>query len=1336
MNTYKATANFKLIYVYRINDAAHEGYLKVGEATVDDVVDIDELIPNCEKLKTAAHKRIDHQTKTAVVAYELLHAELAVRKMGNYLFPFGDKEVHKLLTNTGVDRRIFPQGKGKSEWFRTNLATICAAIKTIKAGDNVFDSREYEDIEDPIEFRPEQIQAIERTCKQFEKHKKMLWNAKMRFGKTLCALEVVRRCGFKRTIIFTHRPVVSDGWFDDFKKIFHHHQPEYHFGSKQKGKGASLEDLVRECEHFVYFASIQDLRGSVTVGGRFDKDELVYQTQWDCAIIDEAHEGTQTELGQKVIKELIKGKTKSLHLSGTPFNLQDAFNEDETYTWNYVDEQRAKRDWELNHLSETNPYADLPRLNIFTYDLNKEIAGFEDWDDSAFNFREFFRVWTGDEQRDGRKMPDGVNVGSFVHYEAVSRFLDLMTRKSSATNYPYATEEYRNNFKHTLWMLPGVSAAKALKELMEQHPVFGCGDFRIINVAGEGVSDELEDNALDAVRTAISGSGRLGSYSYTITLSCGRLTTGVTVKEWTAVFMLSGSSSTSAAGYLQTIFRVQSPGSIDGKMKTECYAFDFAPDRALIMVSEAAQVETKAGKTKEIQRKQLGEFLNFCPVIALQGSNMQPYDADNLLQQVKRAYVERVVRSGFEDKKLYNDQLLQLGNMEWEQFEKLRKIVGTSKLSKGINKIDISTGGFTDEKYDDLMGGEKETPVRSLSPEERKKREEARKERLKRETAISILRGISIRIPLLVYGADIPFDDEVSPENIVDIVDDKSWQEFMPQGVTKRIYRQFTQYYDRDIFVASAHRIRELARNTDMLPPLERIKRIAEIFSFFRNPDKETVLTPWRVVNMHVNMVFGGFCFFDEAYENQIEVPRYSESLSAEDIFSASPHLLEINAKTGLYALLLTYNVYCRLLRDEWLNQKDVEKQERLWDKVVSENIYAICRTPMAKSITRRTLVGYREGKVNIWENGDTIGIIRSKPEKFITDIQKFVGKRMKIDAVIGNPPYQEEGEGTRKSPVYHYFYDVAFSLSDKVSLITPGRFLFRAGQTPRDWTERILKDPHFKVVRYYQRSTDVFPSVDIKGGVVITYRNQKENFGAIGFFSDYPELKSILAKVVNHKDFVNSGLSKIVSSQGIYRFTDELFKDFPQVLDVQGKGTAAKITSRSLEKLPEIFLVEQPENTENYIQIIGRSAGHRVIRWIKTNYVQYVSSLYSYKIFVPEANGTGAIGEVLSTPMIGTPMIGTTDTFLSIGEFDNAVEAENCLKYIKSKFARTMLGTLKATQHNPKETWANVPMQNFTDQSDIDWNVGIPEIDKQLYDKYDLNREERDFIEKMIKKI
>lgn len=1322
---FTSSLKLKLIYVFRINDTEHKGCLKVGEATCDND-NVFGLAPNSKALNESAKKRINQYTQTAGIAYDLLYTELTIYNSKHGLCSFNDKEVHSVLERSGIKKKIFDTENKANEWFITDLETVKQAISAVKAGRESLSSAEISQDRNPIVFRPEQREAIEKTKKQFKKGNQMLWNAKMRFGKTLSALQVVKDMDFSRTLILTHRPVVDSGWFEDFGKIFYDSR-DFAYGSKNNGDShTSLETRAKQGQcKYVYFASMQDLRGSELVGGNFDKNNEVFATAWDCIIVDEAHEGTQTELGKAVMQELTKDKTKILRLSGTPFNLLDDFKEDEIYTWDYVMEQRAKASWDELHFGDPNPYASLPTMNIYTYDLGRLLNEFVD-EDVAFNFREFFRV---------------NDSGTFVHDKDVSAFLNLITKEDKESCYPFANEEYRNIFRHTLWMLPGVKEARAMSAMLQTHPVFQ--HFKVVNVAGDGDEDEESKDALVAVEEAI---GKDPDATRTITLSCGRLTTGVSVKAWTAVFMLSGSYNTAASSYMQTIFRVQTPATINGRVKEQCYVFDFAPDRTLKVIAETAKISSKAGKTSGNDRKIMGEFLNFCPIISIEGSKMNQFDVPKMLEQLKKVYVERVVRNGFEDKSLYNDELMKLGDLELQEFDDLKKIIGQTKAMPKTNQVDINNQGLTDEQYEELESLEKRSKKKGkdkqpLTEEEKQRLEELKKKKNNREAAISILRGISIRMPLLIYGAELSDENqEITIDNFASLIDPQSWEEFMPKGVTKQKFNSIKKYYDPEIFCAAGKRIRAMARAADKLCVEERIERITDIFSTFRNPDKETVLTPWRVVNMHLGDCLGGYNFFEKGYETTLSEPRFIDKGEVtSNVFAEDSRILEINSKSGLYPLYMAYSIYRTRVKNSLFSVSSIEDEQHIWDKVVAENIFVICKTPMAKSITKRTLIGFRRAKVNTRYFEDLINQIKNKPEHFIKQVDKFVSERtgiknMKFNAIVGNPPYQEEGENTRKAPIYHLFYDVAFKLAPIVTLITPGRFLFKAGQTPMEWMEKMLSDTHFKVIRYFQKSNIIFPNVDIKGGVAIGLRDVNREFGAIKFFSEFPELVSILSKVSHHVSFVSGEFAEMVSSQGIYRFSEYALTNIPRISQIQGKGTAAKITSNAFENLPEIFVQSEQECGNNGVRIMGRVKGSRQIRWINSQYLQTCEYLNYYNVFVPEANGTGAIGEVLSTPVIGVPVIGHTDTFLSIGKFASAEEASACLKYVKSKFARCLLGTLKATQHNPKDAWTNVPMQDFTSNSDIDWSKSIPGIDMQLYAKYELSDEEISFIESMIK--
>ncbi len=343
----------------------------------------------------------------------------------------------------------------------------------------------------------------------------------------------------------------------------------------------------------------------------------------------------------------------------------------------------------------------------------------------------------------------------------------------------------------------------------------------------------------------------------------------------------------------------------------------------------------------------------------------------------------------------------------------------------------------------------------------------------------------------------------------------------------------------------------------------------------------------------------------------------------------------------------------------------------------------------------------------------------------------------MKFDFAIGNPPYQEETIGDNKGfapPVYNKFLDAACEVAEKVEMIHPARFLFNAGSTPKAWNKKMLGDEHFKIMEYEADSSRIFPNTDIKGGIVISYHDETKKYGAIEIFTKYKELNTILHKVIQDIAFIS--FSNIVITRTAYRLTDKMHEEHPEALSQLSSGHAYDMSTNIFERLPQIFYDEKPNDGAEYIKILGREKNERVYKYIKREYVNDVINLDKYKILIPKANGIGAFGEVISAPVIQGKGIGHTETFLSIGIFDNIQEAQNAYKYIKSKFARALLGVLKTTQDITPDKWANVPMQDFTDKSDIDWSVSIANIDKQLYKKYGLSEEEITFIETNVKEM
>lgn len=1536
--------SYRVIYAYTLPDTKYIGLVKVADRlvslTADEVreamkdpavldIFVKDQLPAGATLLQVWFGTFKHHATSEIFAIKL-------QNVYNVL-----EEQHKYVAMRDEDR---------DRWFEASLTDVEKAIdmaRKIECGEAKLNKPR------GIIFRPEQQKAIEETVHAFrdEKRTRFLWNAKMRFGKTLSALQVAKEMGYKYTLIITHRPVVDNGWEEDFQRIFTNAGHDEYKRRDEKDKDLKdFDKTVKKVKadpegHLVFFASMQYLRGSHLVGAKKSKSykenaekTAILNFPWDFIVVDEAHEGTQSERGVEVMRymklnvpegdnsedsaisaiDAISGKSEdkkekssktetakktepktispregrpvTLALSGTPFNLYSDYSPKEIYSWDYVKEQEAKAKWHEEHGDDPNLYDVLPRVNIFNLDIEDTIGRRvlrpgeseseenstkaltdEQLEDeySGFSFSNFFRVWDK-KLLASQEKPEEL-LGKFVHETEIMDFFHALARETKeGSNFPFSTDEFKRAFRHTFWLIPGVKEAKAMQELLER-PIWTVKgkdtanpykkNFRVINVAGSEQED-LTGKALRDVQDHISlTKGRMPKHDnwdnpeklnktqrkkynelnaklsdwkgkYTITLSCGKLTTGVSVPEWTAVLYMKGNDSTSASTYMQTIFRVQTPAVIGGAQKTECYVFDFSPIRSLRVFADAVRLNMSAKNgndrstkySRDEQKEAAGEWIKYLPLQAITvpkpGSpqtHMEPYNADSLFRQLDTKLIDRVVRSGYADNNIYDSV-------------KIMDLTEEAELALASISSKISSDSKSNHKGGDIKWG-KERPKKPTDRQKENARnasgkkddelteEEKESKRLvdawnrQRRERMKTLRALSVRIPLLMYGADIQNHKELEISNFTTMVDDQSWDEYMPKNITKEDFDAVLDCYDYVRFKGAAEKIREFAETSDSMSITDRVKAIANIFKLFHNPDKETVLTPWHVVNMHMADTIGGYRFFTDDYKTPLGEPEFvqQEGVSGKLFITQEDgefadlekvHVLEINSKTGLYPLYVAYSLF-RARKDHYEKahaldpSKKVKEDHDIWEETLKENLFIVCKTPMAVSITRRTLAGFSENQVNAicpkWQvsekiladagiiklekdqkadpdkmvETDLVGILRAKEEiekenerrakreetpldLIFTDQvkqrswwertlcrsldhNKFKTEMIEFNAVVGNPPYQEEGDSTRKAPIYHLFYDAAIYISQRVTFITPGRFLFKAGQTPALWMEKMLSDEHFKIARYFQRSNDVFSTVDIKGGIAIGYRDESQTYSPVGFFSEFSELREILKQVSTHKKFIRNEFANLVSSQGIYKFSELALQKYPQILEIQGKGTGTKITSNSFENLPELF-IDSPKDGKKYIKILGRVKGQRVTLFIEEQYIQPCEYLDYYNVFVPEANGTGAIGEVLSTPVIGVPVIGHTDTFLSIGKFDNAEEASACLKYVKTKFARCLLGTLKATQHNPRDTWANVPIQDFTENSDIDWTQSVEEIDSQLYKKYGLKKPEINFIEKMIK--
>lgn len=1294
--------------------------------------------------------------------------------------------------------------------------------------------------DDFITLRSEQRDAIdqakERFCKrsgrrgeyQYEvlpEYRQFLWNAKMRFGKTICAMQLMRELDVKRTLIITHRPVVGESWLKAFKQVVGSKSSEpkvkgnsdihqtYGFGmrsddeSETVGNYYDLEKFVETPgNHYAFFVSMQYIRLSELVNSKtqaknagagnttsVSNEKLkadILKTDWDLIIIDEAHEGTLTTLGSDVFtKFLKKDKTKMLYLSGTPFNLFENFDPDkEVFTWDYIAEQTAKHNWNLEHPNEKNPYAELPKMNIFTYDITKNIDNILD-QTGVFSFPEFFRTWTGNPKADNASMPEGAK-GRFVHEPEVSEFLDLLCKKDAENNFPFSTNEYRQMFRHTLWVVSHVNEAAALEQLLKEHKIFR--HFDVVNVAGRNETDEQNENALDKVLKAIGDNPEKTS---TITISCGRLTTGVTVAPWTAVFYLKGGDR--AATYMQTIFRVQSPYKTpDGKIKKECYVFDFAPDRTLKIVAETAKFSSMATakekkkqegdeeKTQEMRDKEtVRDFIELCPVLSMDGGKMSPMDVNDIYKQLENVFIDRLVRKGFDDPCLYNqDELnkvnpeiinhigenggkapdekrkdakdtVDLSHMtdeqraEWEEKIRQKKAEAKKKAEEKLKKDEefkAKWEAMSEEEREDWLKAEAERIAR---------REKAKEEREEFKKRMTNIRGIALRIPLLMYGGADAGDpkDELTVDNFTRKIKDESWTEFMPKGISKEDFNKIRKCFNATRFEEAGKKYRALTREADFMHIDERIRQITEIFSYFRNPDKETVLTPWRVVNMHMSDTIGGWCWYDESFDEKtgmLSTPRYVDQGDVtRQLFDnvdlageVQTKILEINSKTGLYPLYVTYSLFRRRLEEyikaECIEKETVSVQEEqvVWDDIVENNMYVICNTPMAKGITHRTLFGFRQ--VDQKANIKNVQLIEraSKDQEGLVKELKSVGfwkgnsskQEMKFNAVVGNPPYQimdGGGTGSSATPIYNKFVDLAKLLNpNNVSMIIPAKW-YTGGKGLDEFRANMLNDKQLIKLFDYEDSRDCFPTVDIAGGVCYFLWN----------------------KGSDNKCVVTSILGSFRNESTRYLNEHDTFIRNQKVLDIINKVKSQTFTGF----LSQTVYSRKPFGIRSFQRGFPAKPGRNIslfgsdgITYMEEKDVpQNKEIVDKWKVIMSKASAehagqTDANGRkrIVSRLEVLPPYTICTESYLLLDIFDNEEEAQNLKKYIRTCFTRFLLASILITQNIVRDKFKFVPIQNYKNNSDIDWSQNIPDIDRQLYSKYNLSDDEIDFIEKMIK--
>ena len=741
------------IYAYRlVGVETHRGYLKVGYTD------------------RTARERIEEQLHTSKVQYEIVLVESAMSNDGSC---FTDKDVHRVLESKG-HVRLNPADR-TDEWFRCTATDVTAAIMSLRTGSTNVENRTHN-----FEMRPEQYRAVEQTMHYFaqavkddaEHTPKFLWNAKMRFGKTFASYQLAKKMGLKRVLVLTFKPAVESAWREDLVTHMDFEGWQYISNKDARNNNLNIDQEFERADKsrpIVVFGSFQDLLGTSENGGIKTKNEFIHATKWDLVIFDEYHFGAWRERAKELFEKedeenavdfdaekyqkdeannainetwLPISTRYYLFLSGTPFRAinNGEFIEDQIFNWTYSDEQRAKAEWK----GSNNPYRSLPRMVMLTYRMPDEIqevakqGEFDEFDlnvffaaegkggDARFKYENEVQKWL--DMIRGSYLPASVD--------------DLKLGQDKRPPMPFSDVRLLNVLSHTIWFLPNVASCFAMANLLAQRQNRFYHDYKVTVCAGTAAGI-----GLDALRPVQANMGD-PLMTKTITLTCGKLTTGVTVKPWTGIFMLRNLKSPET--YFQAAFRVQSPWEVkneDGSrtiMKHECYVFDFALDRALRQISDYS---CRLDINESNPEAKVGEFIKFLPVLAYDGSSMKEVDAQDVLDIALAGTSATLLAKRWESALLVNvdnDTLQRLLDSP-EAMEALMNIEGFRNLNQDITTIINKSEKIKQAKAEKEAQSDKEK--KELSAEEKEMKS-------KRKQIQEKLIKFATRIPVFMYLTD------------------------------------------------------------------------------------------------------------------------------------------------------------------------------------------------------------------------------------------------------------------------------------------------------------------------------------------------------------------------------------------------------------------------------------------------------------------------------------------------------------------------------------------------------------------------------------------------------
>lgn len=1258
---------------------------------------------------------------------------------------FRDHSVHKYLENNGVVRSPLDESKGiySQEFFHDiGEPEVANAVK------DVIDSygtpgkyAYYDHLKDKVEqryardrdFSPRgnQQEVINNFTNAVNSGRtNLLMYAVMRFGKSITSMWCARQIDSKLTIVVSAKADVRSEWkqtveshkdftgyrFIDGADITADMKLSEMYGQSFQTGGGETET----CTNIVIFFTLQDLAGSTDeIKARH---HILESADPDLLIIDETHFGARaqvlgkilagietTEADDKALKDTdgvddlgriskltaINARVK-LHLSGTPYRILmgSEFEQDDIIAFvQFSNIYEDKVRWREEHLDQDewrNPYYGFPQMIRFAFNPNESsrkklesIPGSK----PAEIFAPVSTSKTGDYE-------------TFKHEAEAIELLQILDGTKQDTQLlgilDHESVKSGKLAHHIVIVLPNKASCDAFEKLVsERGDLFkNLSEYNILNLAGHNTPFR----SVDTVKSTISKFESEGKK--TMSLTVNKLLTGVTIPQWdTMIYLKAGIS---PQEYDQAIFRLQSPWikeyidettgeAIKYDMKPQTLLVDLDPTRLFYL--QEVKAFTYGANINTIGNENIEKFiereLRVSPVLALNAEN-------NKLVEIEASRIIDAVRKYSSERSIAEDVNEISVDVSLRNNEEIFNVI--SKLSELSSRggLDISPtdddgqevdGELAPDSGDDGSGEEGQSTGNKPS-ESNSKDDEGIK------TFEKQFRAYYVRILLFAFLSDT---NEKSLQDVIDELDanDDNRRIAKSLGLKKEELVMLRANINWSVLSSLDYKIQnsDFRSNDDTITLAEHIE--IAINKFGKISDSE-VFTPSAIVDKMYDV-------FDEEFWKSAKTNK----------------ILDTASKSGNFA----YRYVERALK-YGLTLSDIK-----------DNIYSIPTSPAAYEFTRKMYDALGLNIDNIAQGFTSYDLLElehprsmlsidkqfsniSKQDLVINDkieTDESEGDKVKFAAIVGNPPYDDRTDTNFAKSIYNDFFDSAIELRpDLICMIHPAKFLFNSGATPKSWNKKMLNDPHLSIEMYEPDMRKIFPSTGAKGGICVTFWDKnRTDSGLGGMFIAYEDLRGILKKIPE------GGFDKIVGSRGETKTTTPLDKKYPNDL---------RIAPNFFDRFPDVFT--KVPNTDRSISILGLEKGNkRTKRYVDSDIIND-PKLNSWKVFIAKSNGSGTFGETLSAPFVAAPLVVCTYSFLQVGSFSTEIEAENCLKYLKTKLCRAMLGTRKVTQDNPKSTWRNVPIQDFTVNSDIDWSKTIDDIDKQLYVKYSLDETEINFIE------